>query len=79
MAKKKIYSVWIEDSDEATENYLESIEEAMQVCEDLRWDGYSSVIEEIDEKTGKTLGWYVKVYTISLNLHRSNNHFLCDL
>ena len=58
MAKKKIYSVWIEDSDEATENYLESIEEAMQVCEDLRWDGYSSVIEEIDEKTGKTLGWY---------------------
>ena len=58
MAMKKIYSVWIEDSDEATDNYLETIEEAMEVCEDLRLDGYSSVIEEIDEKTGKTLGWY---------------------
>lgn len=55
---KKIYSVWIEDSDEATDNYLETIEEAMEVCEDLRDNGYSSVIEEINEKTGKTLGWY---------------------
>lgn len=58
MAKKKIYSVWIEDSDEANENYLESIEEAMQVCEDLRWQGYKSTIEEIDKRTMETLGWY---------------------
>jgi hypothetical protein len=58
MAMKKIYSVWIEDSDEATDGYLETIEEAMEVCKDLGWEGYSSVIEEIDEKTHKTLGWY---------------------
>lgn len=58
MAMKKIYSVWIEDSDEATDYYLETFEEAMVVCEGLKCDGYSSVIEEINEKTGKTLGWY---------------------
>ena len=55
---KKVYSVWIEDSDEATDNYLNTIEEAMKVCENLRLDGYGSTIEEIDEKTGETLGWY---------------------
>lgn len=55
---RKIYSVWLEDSDEAVDNYLESIEEAMEVCEDLRWQGYDSTIEEVDAKTGETLAWY---------------------
>ena len=55
---KKVYSVWIEDSDEATDNYLKTIDEAIKVCEDLRLKGYSSTIEEIDEETGFTLGWY---------------------
>ena len=55
---KKVYSVWIEDSDEATDNYLNTIEEALRVCEDLWLNGYGSTIEEIDEETGETLGWY---------------------
>ena len=58
MAMKKIYSVWIEDSDEATDNYLETIEEAMEVCEDLRRDGYTSFIEEIDAEANETIAWY---------------------
>jgi hypothetical protein len=55
---EKIYSVWIKDSDEVTDEYLDSIEEAMGVCEDLREQGYDSTIEEVDAETGKNLGWY---------------------
>ena len=55
---RKMYSVWLEDSDEVTDNYLDSIEEAMEVCEDLREQGYNSTIEEVDAETGKNLGWY---------------------
>ena len=32
---RKIYSVWLEDSDEAVDNYLDSIEEAMEESKDL--------------------------------------------
>ncbi len=55
---RKMYSVWIKDSDEVTDNYLDSIEEAMGVCEDLGREGYDSIIEEVDAETGKNLGWY---------------------
>ena len=55
---KKIYSVWIEDSDEANEEYLETKEEAMGLCEFLKNKGYNSTIEEIDQDTMETLAWY---------------------